>query len=107
MDRDGLGALGYGCLATLLLGGGAGGLAAGFLGVAAVVRGARADVDSAAEARALFAGLEGALALCALGALLLLIACIAGVVLLKELGDDTARARRGAIGPGQGGAEGP
>ena len=54
-------------------------------------------VAPGAEASRLVETLEGAVALCGVGALGFLIAFAAGVVLLKELADESARRARGPV----------
>lgn len=94
---DRLGAVGYGCLALLVLAGTGGGLFLLFLGVRAVMRGREADLGSSADAAALVDSLEGGVAAAGFGALALLVAAVALVVLLKELADETAARRRGPL----------
>lgn len=95
--REGLGLAGFGCLAALLLAGALGGTAAAFLGVARIVRGSEVELESARDAHALALSLEGAVALCGVGSLGILVAVVAAILLLKELGDASARRRRGPI----------
>jgi len=94
-DRFGL--AGYGCLVGLLAGGLLGGAALVFLGVAGIVRGSGSELASAREAWQLQVELETALVLVAAGCLGLLVGVVAGVVLLKELGDEAARRERGPL----------
>ncbi len=94
---DTAGGVGYGCLATLALAGGLGGAAGVFLGIARFVRARDARLESGADAAVFLGGLEGAVVLVAVGALAFLVGATAGVVLLKELGDDSAARERGPV----------
>ncbi|MBX3471501.1 MAG: hypothetical protein KF878_32005 [Planctomycetes bacterium] len=93
--RDRAGLVGFGCLALLAGGGGLGGAALLLLGIGGYARAATSPLARAEDAPGLLDALERAVVLCGAGALLLLIGIVAAVVLLKELGDDAARARRG------------
>ena len=68
-----------------------------FLGVTTLIKGGREPLESTTAAVELLSSLEGALAISAAGAVLLLIGLVASVVLLKALSDDTARRQRGPI----------
>ena len=91
------GMAGYGCLMTLLLGAFCGGCLLMFLGVSSFMAAQRQAPRTMGDAQDFLGTLEGSLVLCALGALAFLVAVTSGVVLLKELGDDAARQRRGAL----------
>lgn len=91
------GLAGYGCLLIGATGGLLGGGYLAFLAVSRIVAGARAELAHGADAAALTLSLEGAVIAAGFGALLLLIGFVCGVVLLKELADDAARARRGPL----------
>lgn len=95
--RDRLGLAGYGCLAALALVGGLGGGGLLLAGVGLYVGATGRRLESVREASELAGTLERAVALCGFGALLLLVGVVAVVVLLKELGDDAARAERGPV----------
>ena len=96
-DRhDIVGLAGYGCLSVLLLSGLGGGLGLIVMGIGAYLRAGAIDVEDTVEAHRLLDGLEGAVVLCGAGTLALLVGLVALVVLLKELGDDSRRASRGA-----------
>jgi hypothetical protein len=95
--RDRVGLAGYGCLVAASVACGLGGVASGFLGLAALVRGSQGTLRHAEDAHALGLSLERAVGLVGLGALLVLIAIVCAVVLVKELGDDSARRERGAV----------
>lgn len=97
-----MGLAGYGCLATLSAGGGLVGAGLIVLGIGAYVGAAGQKLARADEAAAFADALERAVILCGFGALAVLIAVIAAIVLLKELGDDAARAARGPLRPGTG-----
>lgn len=98
MERgDRVGLAGYGCLVALLLGPGVGGLWLVVLGVGRVVAGSGAELKHAGDAHELANSLEVAVAYAGAGALLVLIALVALVVLLKELSDDAARRARGPV----------
>ena len=94
-DRAGL--AGYGCLVGLLAGGLGGGCLLVFMGIATLMRARTEDLGSTDEAWALVDSLEGAVALCGAGALALLIGIVSGVVLLKEMADETERHHRGPV----------
>ena len=95
--REGAGLAGLSCLAALLALGAVGGGSAVFLGVGRIVRGSVTELQSVGEAHALAISLETAVVLCAVGALGLLLAGVALVLILKELSDQSARRRRGPI----------
>jgi hypothetical protein len=99
--RDRVGLFGFGCLAALVGAGGLAGLGLLLAGVGVYATAATRPLARVAEAKGLAEALERAVVLCGFGALLLLVAVIAAVVLLKELGDDAARARRGALRGGE------
>ncbi len=102
MERgDRVGLAGYGCLVALLLGPGVGGLWLLVLGIGRVVAGSGAEMKHAGDAHALADSLEVAVAYAGAGALLLLVALVALVVLLKELSDDAARRARGPVVGGE------
>jgi NhaP-type Na+/H+ or K+/H+ antiporter len=88
---------GYGCLLALLVGGAVSGALLGFLGIARIVRGSQEQLESGADAVALTFSLETAVFLIGSGTLLFLIAFVAGVVLAKDLLDESERARRGPL----------
>ena len=88
---------GISCLATLLLGGAVGGSAAVFLGIARIVQGTSEELADTTAARALALSLEGAVVLIAFGALGILLAGVAALLLFKELSDAVARRRRGPV----------
>ncbi len=94
-DRVGL--VGYGCLVALALGGGLGGAGLLLAGIGAYAGSAGRKLADLAEAHELAGTLERAVILCGFGALALLVGVVATVVLLKELGDDAARASRGPV----------
>ena len=94
---DLLGLGGYGCLMTLSLAGFIGGSGLVFLGVSALLKASREQLRSGEDAYALVGSLEGAVALVGFGALALLVGCVASVVLLKELGDESSRRERGPV----------
>ena len=97
-EHDMLGLKGYGCLLTLVVSGLCGGGLLLVLGVGRVVGAGQGPApEGGAEAQALVGSLETAVAMCGAGALALLVATVAGVVLLKELGDDAARRQRGPM----------
>jgi hypothetical protein len=98
--KDRVGLAGYGCLAALTAGGGLVGAGLIVLGIGAYVGAAGQRLDRADEAPAFADALERAVVLCGFGSLGLLVAVIAAVVLLKELGDDAARAARGPLRQG-------
>jgi hypothetical protein len=79
------------------LGPGVGGLWLLVLGIGRVVAGSGAELKHAGDAHALADSLEVAVAYAGAGALLLLVALVALVVLLKELSDDAARRARGPV----------
>lgn len=94
---DRLGAAGYGCLVLTSLGAGLGGGLLLLLGIGRVAAGGQATLRHAEDAHALSESLEGAMGMAGLGALLLLVAAVAFVVLLREMGDDAARRARGPV----------
>lgn len=94
---DRLGLLGYGCLGATTLSAGLGGGLLLLLGIGRVASGGQATLRHIEDAHALNQSLEGAVAMSGLGALLLLIAAVALVVLLREMGDDAARRARGPV----------
>lgn len=67
------------------------------LGLASFFRAQGTALEEAGEAPAFLSTLEGAVAWCGLGSLGLLIAFGSVVILLKELGDESARRRRGDV----------
>ena len=95
-DRVGL--AGYGCLVALLLAGGGGGCALMLAGIGAFIGASGTEVEDTADAAGFLESLEGSVVLCGSATLALLVAVIALVILLKELGDDMAKRRRGAVG---------
>lgn len=94
-DRVGL--AGYGCLVTLALAGGLGGAGLLLAGIGTYARSVGRKLADVGEAHELAGTLERAVVLCGFGALALLVGVVATVVLLKELGDDAARAERGPV----------
>lgn len=94
-DRVGL--WGYGCLVALVAGGGLGGAGLLLAGIGTYARTAGQTLAGLEEAPAFTRTLERSVVLCGFGALALLVAVVAAVVLLKELGDDAARAGRGPV----------
>jgi hypothetical protein len=98
--NDRVGLAGYGCLVTLSAAGGLGGGALIVLGIGAYVGAANQKLARAEEAPAFADALERSVVLCGFGALGILVAVIAAIVLLKELSDDAARAARGPMRPG-------
>ncbi len=94
-DRVGL--AGYGCLVALSLGGGLGGAGLLLAGIGTYATSAGRTLAAAHEAPEFARSLERAVVLCGFGALAVLIGVVAAVVLLKELGDDAARAARGPL----------
>lgn len=97
MTRDGTGLAGYGCLGTLSVAGLLGGLGLFLAGLGRYLTAADSTLSKVEQAHAFTEALEGAVVLCGFGALALLIGVVATVVLLKELGDDAERARRGPV----------
>jgi hypothetical protein len=95
--RDGTGLRGYACLGLLAGLGWLGGLGLLFAALAAYMRAADQSVARIDEAYDLTNALEKAVVLCGFGALALLVGVVATVVLIKELGDDAARASRGPV----------
>lgn len=94
-DRAGL--AGYGCLLTLSVAGLLGGVGLFLFGLGVYLTAAGQNLSKIEQAHALTEALERAVVLCGFGALSLLIGVVATVVLLKELGDDADRARRGPV----------
>jgi hypothetical protein len=88
---------GYACLGLIAATGWLGGLALVMAGLAVYMRAASLRVERMDDARDLTAALEQAVALCGFAALALLVGIVASVVLVKELGDDAARAERGPV----------
>ena len=86
-------------MGTIALGLGLGLLGFG-LGLAAFFAAQRASLAEVRQAPGFLAGLESAVAWCGLGSLGLLIATGALVILLKELGDESARRERGDLRQG-------
>lgn len=70
------------------------------LGLAAFFNAQGTALEEAEQAPAFLSTLEAAVAWCGLGSLGLLIAFGALVVLLRELGEESARRRRGEVRPG-------
>jgi hypothetical protein len=94
-ERKGL--LGYATLVALVVSGLGGALVLGGLGLRAYFAASGMPVTSGRDGRALLETLEGALVLWSFGVLALIVAVTAFVVLMKELSDDVARARRGPM----------
>jgi hypothetical protein len=93
------GAFGYAALVALAVGGLLGALVLGGLGLYAYFAAAGSDVHTSAQAHALGASLESALAFWSFGILSLLVAIVAFTVLVKGLADDVSSARRGPVDP--------
>lgn len=98
--NDRVGLAGYGCLATLSAGGGLVGAGLIVSGIGAYVGAASQKLARGEEAAAFADALERSVVLCGFGALAMLVAVVAAIVLLKELSDDAARAARGPMRPG-------
>ncbi|MGE0713273.1 MAG: hypothetical protein AB7N76_35485 [Planctomycetota bacterium] len=88
---------GYGCLVAAVLGGGALALGGALAGLASYFRAQQATAAQVRETGAFLGTLEAAVAWCGAGALGLLVATGALVILLKEMADDTARKQRGDV----------
>lgn len=69
------------------------------LGLAAFFQAQRTALEEAEQAPAFLSTLEAAVAWCGVGSLGLLIAFGSLVVLLRELGEESARRRRGEVRP--------
>lgn len=88
---------GAGCLVVGIALGLALGLVGFGLGLSAFFAAQQETLRGADQAQGFLAGLESSVAWCGLGSLGLLIATGALVILLKELGDETARRERGDL----------